>query len=345
MHEQVKAYIGSVRELLETEGPRLLSEESKVRLLAFLAEVGRREPDPKEFLSALRTAIGGVGIRNWRSAEREGGVSLDREGYLVRWTPIDEEARWAPVFVPAVTTAVDGPPREDETGCITQRRYTRMKWDGCSREKALEVSVGVHIRYSDSPPFEFMDHHFTLEEFRAAGGSVIERGEKSKVVQDGGGYPYGMRYLPYVGNMKPEFREVTEEEAEAILARPVEVRRQFIRGPVDPKPATPEELFLPEFPATPSGAFVAAHVSEEAQYTPPDPDKLVGPMVIIRLDPLPPSPVDLFLMRHMRSDGCTSAIPGARADWAPSEVVTYEPDLGEDLEISTEEERAWRAKR
>ncbi len=51
------------------------------------------------------------------------------------------------------------------------------------------------------------------------------------------------------------------------------------------------------------------------------------------------------LTMDMRSDGCGSTIPGARADWAPSQAVTYEPDLGEDLEISTEEERAWRAKR
>lgn len=44
-------------------------------------------------------------------------------------------------------------------------------------------------------------------------------------------------------------------------------------------------------------------------------------------------------------DPTASKIPGARDDWAPSKVVTYEPDLGEDLEISTEEERVWRAKR
>lgn len=44
-------------------------------------------------------------------------------------------------------------------------------------------------------------------------------------------------------------------------------------------------------------------------------------------------------------EGPVSKIPGAQADWAPSKAVTYEPDFGEDLEISTEEERAWRAKR
>lgn len=40
-----------------------------------------------------------------------------------------------------------------------------------------------------------------------------------------------------------------------------------------------------------------------------------------------------------------SQIPGARNDWAPEEPSTYAPDHGEDLEIDTAEERAWRRRR
>ena len=107
------------------------------------------------------------------------------------------------------------------------------------------------------------------------------------------------------------------------------------------------------------GAFVAAHVSEEAQYMPPDlaaidefrerGERVLRREVIptspgLKYGPIIKGPYSRLTM-DMRSDGCGSTIPGARADWAPSQVVTYEPDLGEDLEISTEEERAWRAKR
>lgn len=136
----------------------------------------------------------------------------------------------------------------------------------------------------------------------------------------------------------------------------------------------PEEIFHREFPATPDGAFVAAHVSEEAQYTPPNRFDYAAFLKVrrkdcdapdeeataefqrkVRREVIPVSPGLKYgsiikgpysrLTMDMRSDGCGSTIPGARADWAPSQAVTYEPDLGEDLEISTEEERAWRAKR
>ena len=40
-----------------------------------------------------------------------------------------------------------------------------------------------------------------------------------------------------------------------------------------------------------------------------------------------------------------SKIPGARADWAPEDPTAYAPDLGEDLELTDAEIRAWRASR
>ena len=141
--------------------------------------------------------------------------------------------------------------------------------------------------------------------------------EGYQVVQGDGGYPYGMRYLPYIGNIKPEFREATEEElilvgaAQRLIG---EVRREVI-------PTSPGIQFRP---------IVGSYVHAKPEFH--------GLWSRAELDYTKEDYLNAF-----GEEGLVSKIPGARADWAPSQVVTYEPDLGEDLELSTEEERAWRA--
>jgi hypothetical protein len=58
-------------------------------------------------------------------------------------------------------------------------------------------------------------------------------------------------------------------------------------------------------------------------------------------DALKDAPPMSRLHRMAEPHGYLSKIPGARNDWAPAQVVTYEQDLGEDLELSDAELRAW----